>query len=237
MDVLEKDPVVPDGPPENLSRSVTGLAYLAARQGALLLDRLDPGWEASVEPDRIDQDTDPFNVLALRYGSPEAGARFLLEALCDPGAREPGERGHPSRVEDFLHGCGFSSSDLWVDKDQRELAADYLNFYWRREARARKDGTSALDARTPDELVYVASVRVAVRVPSGGYWKPFEARAADLLEAVLDGEDAVAAWRFSSSLSDLPELVLSEPEEAVGRPTSDERSPARVDDWLGGTPD
>lgn len=211
--VLSDSPSIPEGPPGSLSGCVSGLAYLAAREGALLLDRLDPGWEDSVEPRLIYQDDENFDVLAQRMGSRDAGERFLMERLSDPDA-EPGQPGHRARVMDYLEGCGFSSEDLFVDKDQRRLAADYLNAYWRRETAARKEGLAREEppVRT-EELLYVASVRLAVRVPWGRHHIPAEDRAEELLDAVL-GAEAVVAWRYEPTRR--AHLILTRPEEAVG---------------------
>ncbi len=98
---------------------------------------------------------------------------------------------HGETHPDDLTLLGLHPADLWVDKDQRELAAECLNLYWRREVEARRNGETPPKA----DYRYAATVRVTLPVPAslGDPWKPPEARVDDLIGALLS-DPAVERW-------------------------------------------
>lgn len=172
-------PLVPDDP-----STVAGQAFVAANAGAAVLDGLDPGWHERVDPELVDQETERRNVLALAHGGGgEAGSRMLEDATS--------RRGETYADDTTL--LGLHPADLFVDKDQRELAAECLNLYWRREVEARRRGERPPLAR----YRYAATVRVTLPVPAGDPWKPPEARVEDLLGALLS-DPAVERWTVES---------------------------------------
>ncbi len=171
----EPVPVSPSG--------VTGQAFVAANTGAAALDGVSSGWHERVDPDLVDQRTDRRNVLALAFGSTEEGGRLLEAATSRHGETHP----------DDLTLLGLHPADLWVDKDQRKLAAECLNLYWRREVEARRRGERPPLAR----YRYEATVRITLAVPTGDPWKPPEARVEDLVGALLS-DQAVERWTIES---------------------------------------
>lgn len=147
--------------------SVTGRAFLAANAGAAALDALDPAdaWHERVDPDLIDQEFTSRDVLALAYGGPHL--------------RPPGM----SRVPEGIP--GMHPAELYVDKDQREMAAECLNLYWRREVEARRRGEE------PPGPSYRFEATVQITVPFPGPladpWKTPEERVENLITALLSG--------------------------------------------------
>lgn len=183
LELLEENDGTPAPVPKHPD-SVTGRAFLAANAGAGALDALDPTelwhgpWHERVDPELLDQELSSRDVLALAYG--------------DPHLRPAGS----ARVR------GMHPAELYADKDQREMAAECLNLYWRREVEARRRGEG--DPEPPYRYEATVRVTIPLRADLGDPWKTPEERVDNLITALLS-DAAVERFDFESRPQPLPD--------------------------------